>query len=126
MSRVAQVLKSKLILVVAAVIIIVVGVSIGVYSHDHSANVHTITNAQHQITQISYRGQNGIDALTLLKEHATIQTKKYSFGYFVASIDGVTGNGPKFWTLYVNNKESSVGGNSYISKNSDTITWKLQ
>jgi hypothetical protein len=126
MSRVAQVLKSKLIIILAAVIIIAGGVGLGVYAHDHSGNVHTVTNAQHQLTQISYSGQKGIDAFTLLKKHASVQAKHYSFGYLVTSINGVVGNGPKYWTLFVNNKESSVGASAYITKASDTITWKLE
>jgi hypothetical protein len=62
----------------------------------------------------------------LLEKHATIQAKHYSFGYFVTSIDGVVGNGPKYWTFYVNGKEASVGASSYVTKNSDRINWKLQ
>jgi hypothetical protein len=127
MSRVAQVTKSKLILVVAVVIIIVAGgLGVGIYLHDHNGNVKTVTNAQNQVTQISYSGQTGVNAYTLLKKYATVQAKHYSFGYFVTSIDGVAGNGPKYWTFYVNNKEASVGASSYTTKNSDTITWKLQ
>ncbi|HUC87747.1 MAG TPA: DUF4430 domain-containing protein [Candidatus Binatia bacterium] len=126
MSRVAQDLKTKLILPVVALVVIITGVSLGIYAHDHSDQAQTVTNAQHQLTQISYHGQNGVNAYILLKKYATVQAKHYSFGYFVTSIDGVVGNGPKYWTLYVNGKEASVGASSFVTKNSDDITWKLQ
>ncbi|MGH7234405.1 MAG: DUF4430 domain-containing protein, partial [Candidatus Saccharimonadales bacterium] len=32
----------------------------------------------------------------------------------------------KYWTFYVNGKEASVGASSYVTKNSDRLTWKLQ
>lgn len=126
MSRVAQAFRSKIVILVLAVIVIAAGIGTGLYVHDHNGHVHMLTNAQHQITQISYSGQTGVDAFTLLKKHATVQAKHYSFGYLVTSIDGSAGNGPKYWTFYVNGKESSVGASSYITKSSDTISWKLQ
>jgi len=127
MSRVAQVLKSKIIYVVVAVIIIAAGVGSGIYIHDNnSGHVQTTANSQHQITQISYDGKNGENAFVLLKKYAAVQAKHYSFGYLVTSIDGVVGNGPKYWTFYVNSREASVGASLYITKSSDKITWKLE
>ncbi len=127
MSRVAQVLKSKVTIAIVAVVVIATGVGIGIDVHNHdNGHVQTVTNAQHKITQISYNGQNGVNAYVLLQKHATVQAKHYSFGYLVTSIDGVVGNGPKYWTFYVNDKQASVGASSYVTKNSDRITWKLQ
>jgi hypothetical protein len=127
MRRVAQSLKTKILAVVIVIVIVVAGVGVGVYIHNKdNGHVQTVTNAQHQLTQISYSGKNGVNAYALLEKHATVKAKKYSFGYFVTSINGTAGNGPKYWTLYVNGKESNVGASSYMTKNSDTITWKLQ
>ena len=127
MSRVAQGIKSKVTIATIAVVVIVAGVGAGVDVHNRASGyVQTVTNAQHKITQISYNGQTGVDAYVLLRKHATVQAKHYSFGYLVKSIDGVAGNGPKYWTFYVNGKVASVGASSYITKNSDRVTWKLQ
>ncbi len=127
MSRVTQSLKTKIIYVVIAIVVVAAGVGTGVYIHNKdNGHVQTVTNAQNQLTQISYSGKNGVNAYVLLENHATVQAKKYSFGYLVTSINGTAGNGPKYWTLYVNGKESNVGASSYITKSSDTITWKLQ
>ena len=103
MSRVAQILTSKLTIAAVAIIVAAGAVGAGVAIHDkNNGNVQTTSNTQHQLTQISYNGQAGVNALALLRKHATVQTKKYSFGLFVESIDGVNGNGPKYWTFYVN------------------------
>jgi hypothetical protein len=126
MSRVAQVLKSKITIFIALVVVIGAGAGLGVYEHDHSGYIKTVSNSQHQLTQISYNGKNGVNAYALLQKYETVQAKHYSFGYLVTSINGVAGNGPKYWTFYVNGKEASVGASSYITKDSDKIMWKLQ
>lgn len=85
-----------------------------------------VVGANHQTTQLSYQGQDGKNALELLKSHAKVETKHFSFGDQVMSINGTAGNGPKYWTLYVNGQESTVGAGAYVTKNSDDIMWKLQ
>ena len=127
MSRVAQTLKAKLTILLAVVAIIAAGAGLSLYIHSKdSGQLQLITNAQHQLTQISYDGQNGVNAYRLLQRHASVKAKKYSFGYFVTSINGVAGDGPKYWIFYINGKSASVGASSYITKNSDRLTWKLQ
>jgi hypothetical protein len=127
MGRVAQILRSHVILTSVAVIVLLAGAGTALYVHDkNSGGVQTTTNSQHQLTQISYDGKNGVNAFVLLKKYAVVQAKHYSFGYLVTSINGVAGNGPKYWTFFVNGKEASVGASSYITKSSDTITWRLE
>jgi hypothetical protein len=126
MSRVAQALKTKLLLLIAAILIVGGSIGIAAYIHNQTNGARTVTNAQHQLSQISYNGQNGVNAYVLLKKYATVQAKQYSFGIFVSAINGVVGDGPKYWTLYVNGKMSNVGASSYITKNSDKLTWELQ
>jgi hypothetical protein len=125
MSRVAQIFSSNLVIVPVAAVLIAFGAG-GLWYTNHQAHVQTTVNAQHQLTQISYNGRSGTTALALLKEHASVKTKHYSFGDLVLSIDGVAGNGPKYWTFYVNHKQANVGAGAYVTKNSDVISWKLQ
>ncbi len=126
MDFVAKLTSSKKYLVTVIVVVLVAGFGVGVWAHEMRHSVETVTNSQHQVTQLSYSGKNGINAFTLLQQHAQVGYKHYSFGNFVTSIDGVVGNGPKYWTLYVNGRQSNVGASAYITKNSDTITWELQ
>jgi len=129
MGRVARNNLNKLklaIVAIASVAVVAGGITGAVIANSPSHKVATVVNSQQQITQISYQGQNGVDALTLLKKHATVQTKHYSFGNLVTSIDGSAGNGPKYWTFYINGKEAQVGAGAYTTKNGDKLGWKLQ
>lgn len=127
MSKKTKQVQNKAAVVAVFVVIVAAITGAGVYEQNRNSNhVQTVTNSQQQLTQISYSGKSGVSAYTLLKKYATITAKHYSFGYFVTSINGTAGNGPKYWTLYVNGKESQVGASAYITKNSDKITWKLQ
>jgi len=125
MSRPTQSTKIQTIVVGMLIAIVVIGGGFWKYN-DTSGHTQTVTNSQHQLTQISYQGQTGKNALDLLKQHAKVQTKHYSFGDLVTSINGVAGNGPKYWTFYVDGKMASVGASSYTAKNSDNIMWRLQ
>jgi len=125
MSRVAQQLKSKILILPA--LVVVIGAGVAIWSNSGNPDqVHVVKNTQSQTTEISYKGQSGVDALTLLKEHASVEVKHYSFGDLVTSINGSAGNGPKYWTFYINGKESVVGAGAYTTKNSDILDWKLQ
>lgn len=116
----------KVILAIVAVGVVAGGTATAIVANSSSHKVAVSTNSQHQTTYISYHGVAGQDALTLLKKHATVSVKHYSFGDLVTSINGSQGNGPKYWTFYVNGKEAQVGAGSYKSKASDILSWKLQ
>jgi hypothetical protein len=119
--------KTKAIILSTAILVAAAGISTVAYvANSPSHKVDVSTNSQNQTVYIKYTGQSGVDALTLLKKHASIQTKHYSFGDLVTSINGTAGNGPKYWTFYLNGKEASVGAGSYVTKSTDKIEWRLQ
>jgi len=123
MSR-AAILKTNIL---AVAVIAALGFGSWAYiANQPNHKVSIITNAQHQTTQLSYHGQTGQTALALLKTHAAILTKHYSFGDMVTTIDGTKGTGPRYWTFYVNGKQAQVGAGTYITKNTDMLSWKLQ
>ncbi len=75
---------------------------------------------------IKYNGQEGKNALELLKAKYTVETKSYgSAGEFVESINGVKPDTKHFWKFFVNGKSASVGAGSYVTKDSDVLEWKL-
>jgi hypothetical protein len=113
-------------MVAVAAIAIAGGITGAVIANSPSHKVSTVVNAQHQTTYIKYNGQNGQNALALLKKHATVTVKHYSFGDQVVSINGTAGSGPKYWSFYINSKMADIGAGNYITKNSDKIEWKLQ
>jgi YD repeat-containing protein len=121
MSR-AAILKTTVI----TAVLLVGATTVGYRIHTNRNRLATVTNAQHQLTQVSYHGQQGSTALQILEDRTHVQTKHYSFGDMVVSINGVSGNGPKYWTFYINGKQASVGAGSYQTKPADLILWKLQ
>jgi hypothetical protein len=121
--------KSKINIIVGVIVILAIAVGLGSWAYVANTPSHklsVVVNSQNQLSEVSYKGQAGVNAMTLLERHVTVGVKHYSFGDFVTSINGVVGNGPKYWTFYINGKEAAMGASSYVTKNSDTLTWKLQ
>lgn len=75
---------------------------------------------------ISYEGQVGKTAMELLKANYTVQTKESTYGEFVVAIEGMEGNGPKYWLFYVDDKQSEVGASAYTTKDGEKIEWRLE
>jgi hypothetical protein len=113
------------------IIIVVIALFGVVYAFTRTAKA-PITDTQQQASQnvaangVSYAGMDGRNALDLLKVFHKVDTKDTSFGPMIVGIDGVTPDSTHYWAFYVNGKLADVGANSYITKNSDTIEWKLE
>lgn len=82
---------------------------------------------------ISYPGKDGVDALTLLKEKAEIETQDFGDklypakrGELVTAINGVKGDDKNFWALYVNDKMTETGASELKTKTIDKIEWRYQ
>lgn len=78
-----------------------------------------------QSSQISYQGQEGVTALELLKNTHQVETASYDFGEMVNSIDGVKPGENQFWSFYINGEMATEGADTYVTKSSDTLSWKL-
>lgn len=78
-------------------------------------------------TSVTYSGVEGKTALELLKSSATVEMSGEGEMAFVTSVNGVKADSTKnqFWSFNVNGTPASVGAGSYITKSTDTITWKL-
>lgn len=124
MSRVAQIIKTNITVAVVAVMV-AGGAGVALWSHGASPKAQ-ITIQQSQTTDVKYNGVEGSNALDLLKKYAKVETKHYSFGDLVTSINGTAGNGPKYWSFFVNGKMSDIGAGAYITHTGDAIEWKLQ
>ncbi len=71
-----------------------------------------------------YPGETALGLIT--KSHLT-QTKEYSFGTLVESIDNVKGGTDgKYWLFYVNGKQATVGAGDYKLQSGDSIEWRLE
>jgi len=74
---------------------------------------------------VIYQGQDGRNALDLLKAQHNVGVKSYSFGDMVLSIDGVTPSANQFWAMYINGELSQVGASAYTTKSTDVVNWRL-
>ncbi|HCM51533.1 TPA: hypothetical protein DIS56_00115 [Candidatus Saccharibacteria bacterium] len=125
MSRVAHSLKTKLSTLMIVLLVIGAGGVASVLTQDETPKAQ-ITTEQSQTTYVKYHGVEGQTALDLLKKYALVETKHYDFGDLVTSVNGTPGNGPKYWSFYVNDKLAEVGAGTYVTNDADTIEWKLQ
>jgi len=113
-----------------AIIGILVLIFFGIQVFHPTANVsqNTISHptqvaTQTKTTTFSYKGENGVDALTLLKKKTTVEQNKSGL---VVSIKGNKPTGHNYWAFYVNGKYAQVGPAQYKTKNSDVILWKVE
>ena len=78
------------------------------------------------VNEIKYKGEEGKNALTLLKAKYQVETKSFgSAGEFVESINGIKPDSKHFWKFFINGKSASVGASSYVTKSTDVLEWKL-
>jgi hypothetical protein len=72
-----------------------------------------------------YKGENGKDALTILKNKTAVEQDKNGM---VVSINGRKAETEKreFWGFYVNGKMAQVGAADFKTKDADVINWKIE
>lgn len=75
---------------------------------------------------ISYNGEEGKNALELLKKNHTVTEENSTYGTFVKGIDGKVGDDKNYWAFYVNGAYASVGAASYTTKATDKLEWKFE
>lgn len=80
---------------------------------------------QSDTNTFSYKGEDGQDALTLLRSKTDVEQDKSGL---VISINGKKADSSKreYWAFYVNGELSSSGPKDYITKNDDLIEWKVE
>lgn len=113
--------------VVAMVIVIVIAGLVGWgvdLARQNKASKNTPAVAA--VQAVTYDGQDGQNALDLLKQIATVQTQDSSMGVFVTSINGIENTNTQYWMFYVNGELASVAADQYQTKSSDKIEWRYQ
>ena len=62
-----------------------------------------------------------------LNGNFSFKAKNYSgLGYFVEEINGIKNADGFYWTLYINNKYSTVGVSQYKLMSGDSVWWKYE
>jgi len=116
--------RSTLVLILMAIL-----VAFGLYLvfRPNNTTAPTTGSSQEQSNEITYQGVEGKTALELLKEKHKVETKTYEgVGELVTSINGKASTNNEFWIYYVNGRQGEVGAGTYVTKSTDTITWKFE
>lgn len=126
-------MKKRIIAYIISIIIIIGLVASGLYIYKSKNTADKAKQQEQSQTKkindnvITYKGKTGKTALVLLENNAKIITSGTGDNTFVTSINNVAANSKnQYWAFYINGKASTVGAGSYITKNSDTISWKLE
>ncbi len=93
---------------------------------DKPSSIITVSPTQNLLSdKFEYQGQEGVDALTLLKQKTTVDQD--SSGMVISISDRQADNNQReFWSFYINGEPAQVGAASYITKNNDIISWKIE
>ncbi len=73
----------------------------------------------------SYTGQEGVDALTLLKKNFTVMQDPSGLVVVIGERKAES-RIREYWAFYVNGKLAAVGPKDYITKDTDKIEWKIE
>ena len=116
---------NKKLLSIALIVIVLIGGTV-IWNRRNNDQPVNNTGSELATKPIAYTGVEGQTALALLKQTHTVETKSYSFGEMVVSIDGISATeGTNFWEFLVNGQQATVGAGDYQTKSSDSITWQL-
>lgn len=111
---------------VIVAVLVVVGIVLWQNRDDSSQPSGDVSQSQSVTTDVVYSGEDGKNALELLRASHDIATETFDgIGEYVISIDGRAADGTHFWALYVDGNMAQVGASEYQTKDGETITWKL-
>jgi uncharacterized membrane protein len=126
--------KRQLYYLIGGVIVFVLVVNVGLgyflmsrsgeARDEASSNTKTVQAVKTQ-DLYSYKGEDGVDALSLLKKKTSVEQDESGL---VVVINNRKADEKKreFWAFYVNGKLSQVGPAEYVTKNKDAIEWKIE
>lgn len=116
----------KRIIILAITVLAVAGIIGAGYCFKQPSFLFSQVKTTNSGKTVSYKGKSGETALELLSKKAKIKTNGTGKNAFVTTINGVTANSAnQYWAFDINGKAATVGAGSYVTKDSDTITWTL-
>lgn len=122
----------KRILIIVASILVIAGLSVGgvMWANSNKSTTkaaQTTSTTQQPTTSITYKGKAGVTALVLLQQAAKVDMTGTGDMAYVTAINGSTADSTKkqYWEFDVNGAAATVGAGSYVTKDDDSITWKL-
>lgn len=133
--------KKQLAISIISAVLLIASVSAGVYlSSAKSENKTPIEISKQQAPtlkvdiefknegkELSYQGQAGKTALELLSAGTEVALNGSNENAYVVGIGEINADSSanEYWGFLVNGEMASVGAGSYITSDSDIISWKL-
>lgn len=111
---------------IAIIVVLTIFGGIGYFSSKNNTSNENKKQSVAAVQAVAYDGQDGKNALELLKDKAQIQTQDSSIGVFVVSINGVSDTEDQFWMLYVNGELAQSTPDQLVTKNNDKIEWRFE
>lgn len=119
--------NTKLFIFAATIFILVFNVAFGLFLMQRNAKPASENKppAAAQNNTFSYKGEEGKDALSILKEKTKVEQS--ASGLVVLINNRKADDGKKeFWSFFVNGKMAEVGPADYQTKGGELIEWKIQ
>ena len=126
---------SKVVLGIVALFIFLVVLMVSFWIYKKQTNLPKLSTVQLLTVspspvssqKVSFACQPKKNVLELLQMNASnVDTKDYSFGKMVESINGVsTGNG-KYWMYTIDGKEATSSAYTYICQGNEQVSWELK
>ena len=110
------------------VVVLVLGVGYIFEFKETKTNKKENTEVKSEVVDnksFEYKGEEGKDALSLLKEKTAVELNDKGM---VVSVNGRKAETEKreFWGFYVNGKMAEVGAADFKTKDTDVINWKIE
>ncbi len=120
--------KNRFLTAIIAVVVVIVGWTATVQVQRNNATPTPVATATPTANPqlVSVTASEGKTALASLKEQATVETKQFSFGEMVQSINGLVADDAHYWGFYVNGELASVGAGDYTAKSGDRIEFRYE
>lgn len=119
-------MKKIIIAVIAGVCVLVVSVHVLqtiLSSTPPVPEKATVTSVEYKTFE--YSGEEGKNALEILQSKTTVEQDNSGL---VTSINNIKANPStrEYWAFYINGEMAPVGPQDYITKDTDTIEWRLE
>lgn len=119
--------RFKLSLLSGFLFVIILGAMLwsGQYKPSPSHLVPTPTLEQSSADTLRYAGEEGVDALSLLKKAAPVEQDRSGL---VVSINGRKADNSKkeYWSFFINGQMAQVGPAEYQTTDKDFIEWRIE
>lgn len=117
--------RQAITLALTLLALIGLGVGFGELSGNRETN-SAVSQETQTIAPIIYQGAEGQTVLDLLKSKHTAVTQDSSFGTYVSSINGKSGDADSAWLYYIDGQLGQEAADKAVTKDGQSIEWRYE